>query len=279
MSCSDPTARRTATARRAATAGRTVTALRTVAVLSWREYRAVYPLRVVLASSLPRAILQTLFVAYLGLIAAGPAGRDFALVGGAMQVITIATVIKAGDILVDDRIFGTIYRMRLAWIPLPVVAATRWWVFTAEGVLGGLVAATATCLLFGRPALMAGIWAAAGLVLLVALSTSALGMAVAAIAMTQRIDSFITNLVSYLLLALTGAVAPLERLPDALEALAHGLPMTNGLLAVRGALAGGPWLGHAAAEAAVGLGWLAVAAAVLTLQARQARTHDTDGRI
>ncbi|WP_433444972.1 ABC transporter permease [Nonomuraea sp. CA-141351] len=273
MSWSDPTARRTASARH------TATALRTIAILSWRQYRAVYPLRVVLASSLPRAILQTLFVAYLGLIAAGPAGRDFALVGGAMQVVTIATVIKAADILVEDRLFGTLYRTRLAWIPLPVVAATRWWVFTAEGVLGGLVAATAACLLFDLPALMADIWAAIGLVLLVALSTSALGMAVAAVAMTQRVDSFITNLVSYLLLALTGAVAPLERLPDALEALAHGLPMTNGLLAIRGALSGGPWLGHTAAEAAVGLGWLAVATAVLTLQARRARTHDTDGRI
>ncbi|MEU7741918.1 ABC transporter permease [Nonomuraea sp. NPDC049158] len=267
MSWSDPTA------------VRTVAALRTVAILSWREYRAVYPLRVVLGSSLPRAILQTLFIAYVGLMGAGPAGRDFALVGGAMQVVTIATVIKAADILVEDRIFGILYRMRLAWIPLPVVAATRWWIFTAEGVLGGLVAATAACLLFDRPALLAGMWAAGGLVVLVALSTSALGMAVAAFAMTQRVDSFITNVASYLLLALTGAVAPLERLPDPLEAVAHGLPMTNGLLAIRGALAGGPWLGHAAAEAAVGLGWLAVAAIVLTLQARRARTHDTDGWI
>lgn len=256
-----------------------VAALRTVAALSWREYRAVYPLRVVVASSLPRAILQTLFVAYVGLIAAGPGGRDFALVGGAMQVVTIATVIKAADILVEERIFGTLHRMRLAWLPLPVVAATRWWVFTAEGVLGGMVAATAACLLFDRPALMTGMWAATGLVVLVALSTSALGLAVAAFAMTRRVDSFITNLVSYLLLALTGAVAPLDRLPDALEAPARALPMTNGLLAIRGALAGGPWLGHAAAEAAAGLGWLAVATALLTLQARRARTDDTDGRI
>ncbi|MEV0391391.1 ABC transporter permease, partial [Nonomuraea sp. NPDC050643] len=215
-------------------------ALRTVAVLSWREYRAVYPLRVLLAGSLPRSILQAVFVAYVGLVAAGPAGRDFALVGGVLQVITIATVIRGGDILLGDRVFGTLYRMRLARLPLPLVAAVRWWAFVVEGVAGALVAATAAGLLFDRPALMAGMWAASGLVLLVALSTSALGMTVAAVSMTHRTDSFIANVVSYLLLAATGAVAPLGRLPDALEAAAHLLPMTNGLLAVRGALAGGP---------------------------------------
>ncbi|GAA3084375.1 hypothetical protein GCM10017600_61620 [Streptosporangium carneum] len=253
--------------------------MRTVAVLSWREYRAVYPLRVVLAGSLPRAILQAVFIAYVGLVAAGPAGRDFALVGGALQVVTLATVIKGGEILLGDRIFGTLHRMRLSRIPLPVVAAVRWWAFVVEGVVGVLVAATGACLLFDRPALLAGMWAASGLVLLVALSTSAFGMAVTAVTMAYRTDTFIANVVSYLLLALTGAVAPLDRLPDALAALAHGLPMTNGLLAVRGALADGPWLGHAAAEAAVGLGWLAAAAVLLTLQARRARAHDTDERI
>ncbi|HEX4815170.1 MAG TPA: hypothetical protein VFV66_20705, partial [Nonomuraea sp.] len=78
-------------------------ALRTVAALSWREYLAVYPVRVLLAGSLPRAILQVVFVAYVGLVAAGPAGRDFALVGATLQVVTIATVIKGGDILLGDR--------------------------------------------------------------------------------------------------------------------------------------------------------------------------------
>lgn len=251
-------------------------ALRTIAVLSWRDYRAVYPLRVVLASSLPRAVMQAVFVAYIGQFAAGTSGRDFALIGACLQVVTIATIVKAGDTLLDDRVFGTLYRIRLSRIPLPVLAITRWWAFVAEGVLGGLVAATAACLLFGRYDLMTAMWAATGLVLLVALSTSALGLVVAAATMTHRADAFVANIVSYLLLALTGAVAPLDRMPSVAAALAHGLPMTNGLLAIRHAVAGRPWLGHAAAEVAVGLGWLVVAIALMSVQGRRARAKDTD---
>lgn len=253
-------------------------ALRTVAQLSWRDYRAVYPFRVIVTSSLPRAILQVLFVAYIGQFAAGSAGRDFALLGATMQVITVATIIKAGDVLLEDRQIGVLHRLRLGRFPLPLVAATRWWTFVLEGTVGALVAVTVAGLLFGRGALAASVWAAAGLVLLVAFSTSALGMATAAAAMAYRADVFIVNLVSYLLLAVTGVVAPLDRLPAALTVLAHGLPITNGLLALRQAVAGEAWLGHAVAEAAVGVGWLAAAVVLLTIQARRARAKDSDDR-
>jgi ABC-type uncharacterized transport system permease subunit len=255
-----------------------LTALRTIAVLSWRDYRVAYPLQILLGSSLPRAVLQVVFVAYVGQFAGGAGGRDFALVGASMQVITIATVVKGGDMLVEDRQFGTLYRLRLSTIALPVVALVKWWVFVAEGTLGGLVAVTAAGVLFGRTGLLVGFWGAAGLVLLVALSTSALGMATAAAAMTQRAEVFLVNLVSYLLLVVTGAVAPLDRLPEVVATLARWLPITNGLLGLRHALAGRSWWSDAAAEAAVGACWLGVAALLLTLQDRRARAKDSDDR-
>lgn len=256
----------------------TFSSLRLLAALSWRDYLVVYPLPVLLGSSLPRAILQVVFVCYVGQFAAGPAGRDFALLGACMQVITIATIVKAGDVLLEDRQLGTLFRLRLSAIPLPVVAATRWWIFAAEGTVDALVAGTAAALLFGRLDLLGVVWASAGLIALVAVTTSGLGMAVAAAAMTRRADVLIVNFVSYALLALTGAVAPLDRLPDVLAWLAHGLPLTNGLLAARAVAAGQPWVGHAVAEVAVGVGWFAVAWLLLRVQAHRARTADTDDR-
>jgi ABC-2 type transport system permease protein len=252
--------------------------LRLLAALSWRDYRVVYPLPVLLASSLPRAVLQVVFVCYVGQFAAGTAGRDFALLGGCLQVITIATIIKASDVLLEDRQLGTLFRLRLSALPLPVVAATRWWIFAAEGTIDALVAGTAAGLLFGRWDLIGSLWAASPLVLLVALTSSALGMATAAMAITRRADVFVVNLVSYALLALSGAVAPLDRLPVPLGWLAHGLPITNALLAIRAAIHGRPWLGFAAAEVAVGIGWFALAWLLLAMQDRTARAKDTDDK-
>jgi ABC-type polysaccharide/polyol phosphate export permease len=252
--------------------------LRLIAALSWRDYRVVYPLPVLLASSLPRAVLQVVFVCYVGQFAAGTAGRDFALLGGCLQVVTIATVIKASDVLLEDRQLGTLFRLRLSAVPLPVVAATRWWIFAAEGTVDALVAGTAAGLLFGRTDLVAGLWLATPLVLLMALTSSALGMATAAMAITRRADVFVVNLVSYALLALTGAVAPLDRLPVPLGWLAHVLPITNGLLSIRAAVAGRPWLALAAAEAAVGAGWFVLAWLLLAAQERRALAKDTDDK-
>ena len=59
-----------------------------------------------------------------------------------------------------------------------------------------------------------------------------------------------------------GVNVPLSYYPRALEWIAHFLPLTNGLLAIRGIFDGagsGAILGHVALEAAVGLGWMALA--------------------
>lgn len=257
---------------------RTFTGLRTIAALSWRDYLAVYPPRVLLGGALPRAVLQVVFIAYLGLLAAGPSGRDFALVGASAQIIAVATVAKGADLLLEDQRFGTLHRLRLARLPLLPVLATRWWAYAAEGVVSALLSATIGCLLFGRTALLPGIWAAAGAFVLVAASTSALGIVSAALSMGRESGVFVVNLVSYLLLVLGGAVAPLDRLPGGLAAVAHVLPMTNGLLCVRDVLAHRPWFGHAAAEAAVAVAWFAFAYGVLLVQQRVARAQGTDDR-
>ena len=51
-------------------------------------------------------------------------------------------------------------------------------------------------------------------------------------------------------------------LPDVLEWIARFLPLTNGLLAIRGVFDGEAWswiIGHAALEGAVGVGWMTIA--------------------
>jgi ABC-2 type transport system permease protein len=119
---------------------------------------------------------------------------------------------------------------------------------------------------------------AAPLVLLVATTTTALGLAVAALSITRRADVLLTNLASYAAAAACGVVAPLSALGP-LEGVARLLPLTNGLLAVRDVVAGKAWLADAGWEAAVGAAWLALAVTLLERQLRRIRRMGTAERL
>lgn len=242
---------------------------------SFRHYLTAYSPKVFAASVLPRVVLQVLFFSYIAYYTGGTAGRDFAYVGASVQVMTIATVVKGPWVLLDERPMGTLYRHRLGTVGLPAVVAARWWVYTAEGVLDSLIAAIAVGLLFGRTHLALELVAAAPLLALTAVTTSAFGLLVAGAAWATRAEVLVTNLGSYGLLALCGIAGPLHRLGPVLAAVAHLLPMTNGLLAVRAAVSGGPWLGHAAAEALVGAVWGAAGVWMLRSGERRARVRGT----
>ena len=247
--------------------------------LSWREYRVAYPWRIYLISALPRALLQVLFFAYLGYFTGGDAGKTFAFVGASVHVMLIATVIKAPDVLLDERVLGTLYRLRLGVLPLPAVVAVRWWVYIVEAIVDALLVIA----IVGP--FVVGLDGVAKLLLvlplygLVALTTSTLGFAVAAVSMTQRADVLITNLANYAALVLCGVVAPLSALGAIGADVGRALPLTHGLLAIRAAIDGRPWLGEALLELAVGGAWAAAAVSVLFVQEWRARAFGLGDRI
>lgn len=253
-------------------------ALRLAALLSLRDYLVVYPPKILTLSILPRVVLQVAFFSYLGYYAGGPAGRTFAFVGATAQMMTMATVVKAPDVLLDERVMGTLYRQRLATVPLPATAAARWWIYTCEGFCMSLTATLVLAAPFGGSSLLLHVLRAAPLFALLALTTSAFGLAVGSFALTQRADVLITNLAAYSLLVLAGAIAPLNAFGSIGSHLVRVLPLTNGLLAVRAVVAGRGWLGDALLELAVGVGWALVAAALLTWQEHRGRRLGSDDR-
>ena len=252
--------------------------LRVAAVLSWREYRVQYPLKVLVLSVLPRALLQVAFFAYLGYVAAGRDGRTFGFVGAAAQVIAVATVVKGPDLLLDERVLGTLDRHRLGVVPLPLTVAVRWWIYTVEGVFSALVAILVLAVPFGGAELLVRLLAVMPLFLLVAAGLTAFGLAVGSFALTQRADVLLTNLASYALLVLCGVVAPVDAFGHWLSLVVRALPLTNGLLAIRRAIAGDAWLPDALLELAVAAAWALAAAALLVWQERHARSSGSDDR-
>lgn len=253
-------------------------ALRLAARLSLRDSLTVYPPRLYLSTTVPRALLQVGFLTYLGYYAAGPAGRTFAFIGACLHVILVGTVVRGPDVLLDDRLQGTLHRLQLGILSVSAVALARWWVFVAEGVAEALLAAAVVGPLVGEGGIAIKLFVAAPLVLLVAITTTGLGLAVAALSLTRRADVLLTNLVSYAAAVACGVVAPLSALGP-LQGVAHLLPLTNGLLAVRDVTAGKAWLADAGWEVAVGAAWLVLAVALLERQLRRMRRLGTAERL
>ncbi|KPH97298.1 ABC-2 type transporter [Actinobacteria bacterium OK074] len=244
------------------------------AVLGLREYLVEYPPLILVATVLPRALLQTAFLVLLGHAAGGQTSAVAAAIGASAYAMVNATALKGPDVLINERVQGTLHRLRTTDLPVAGLVAARWLAYTAEGLLSSLLAMPVAVLLTSDPGLIPRLLAAFPLYLLMALTTSCFGFAVAVVAVGRRADVFLTNLGAYLILAFAGVLTPQ---PGGLPGLVGAvLPLTHGVAALRAWTDGGNPLPYAAAEALTGLGWALLALAGITWQARRARRSGSD---
>lgn len=236
----------------------------------------VYPPKIYVSTTLPRALLQVLFLSYIGYYAAGAEGRQFAFIGAVAQVVVLATIVRGPDILFEDRSQGTLARLRLGQLPVSALVLARWWVFVVEGLFEALVSIAVIGPLVGQSPLLPRFFAAIGLLFLIAVSTVGLGLVVAAYSLTQRVDVIITNLVSYASMVLCGVLAPLHAFGSAGALAARILPLTNGLLALRLFISHKSWTSDAGLEVLVGLVWLGLGVLLLELQLHRSRRLGSD---
>jgi ABC-2 type transport system permease protein len=101
------------------------------------------------------------------------------------------------------------------------------------------------------------------LTLLIALASYGFGTFLAGIVFRYRSINSLVVVTTYVsLMAVCGVNVPLEYFPEPLELVAHLLPLTNGLLGIRGVFEGAPAseiLGYAALEGLVGVAWMTAA--------------------
>jgi ABC-2 type transport system permease protein len=246
------------------------------AQLSWRDFIAHFPPKAYLFSMVPRAVLQVTFLGYLGYYAAGDEGREFAFVGACAQIMVLETIVRGPDVLVQERVLGTLHRLRLGAFPLSAIVSARWWIYVCAGLGDAIIAIVLAGLLVGELDLAPELMAALPLFLLVAITTSTIGLVVGAISLTQRVDTITANAGAYALMVFGGVVAPISAFGEIGELIARFLPLTNGLLAIRATLADEDWLGYAALEVCVGAAWGLLAVLLIQLQAHRARVRGSD---
>jgi len=144
-----------------------------------------------------------------------------------------------------------------------VVFSARGSYLAIDGALSALGALFVAGPLFGMALPWPRVLAVVPLTLVVALASYGFGTFLAGIVFRFRsINSLVVVTTYVALMAACGVNVPLSYYPESVAWVAHFLPLTNGLLGIRGVFDGAPTgeiVGYAMVEAAVGLGWMTAA--------------------
>jgi ABC-2 type transport system permease protein len=241
-----------------------VNSLRVFFIGGYLAYRALFNwLRpsIYIPTMLGGPIFQILFFAYVGRYA-GVRNDEFFVVGNAVQVSALAGIFGMAMTIGGERWTQTLS-------PLLATPANRIALFLGRAL--PLIANGMLISAFGfavgwalldfelAPGEIPGI---ALVVLITSFSCTALGLLTGAIGLRARDVFFLANLVALLLLLFCGVNVPLDALPDWMETVSRGLPLTHGIEAARAIADGAAFSGVTdliATEAAIGATYALVA--------------------
>ncbi len=224
-------------------------------------------------------LTQALFFALLARLFGSPDHERFLLIGNAVAVGTVAigwTIPSS----VWDRNDGTYPLLVIAPSSLVPVTIGRTSIWLAAGVATTLVTFMVLGVMFDLGLPWPDALFIAPLVVLALGSTYCLALFLGTLVTRQpRIRNIILNLLTVVARAFCGVSVPVAFWPDAVQFIVRLLPITHGLQAIRLLLDEAPIaaiLQAAAFEAAVGLGWIAVA---IFMMDRMANAGRADGSI
>ncbi len=226
------------------------------------DYRAIFTWKSWLAGWMVRVIAQVSFFALIGERLADDEKTFYLLVGNAILVAAVVGVFSL-NMTTGERWSGTLPLLVASPSSPVVVFSARGSYLAADGALSALAALFIAGPMFGMDLPWPGVLAVVPLTALVALAAYCFGTFLAGIVFRFRnVNSLVVLTTQVSLMAACGVNVPLSFYPDALAAAARLLPVTNGLLGVRGVFDGaeaGTIVLDAALEAAVAVGWMTVA--------------------
>jgi ABC-2 type transport system permease protein len=221
-----------------------------------------------------RVVSQISFFALVGLRVADERAAVYILIGNALAVAAQSGVFSL-NMTTTDRWAGGLQLLVASPTSPLVVFSSRGAYLAVDGALSALLGLFIAGPLFDLSLPWPEVLAVIPLTGLIALSAYCLGTFLAGIVFRFRsINSLVVNTTYVGLMTACGVNVPLSYYPSALAWLAHGLPLTNGLLAIRGVFpdeSASTILGYAAAEAAVGAGWLTLALLTFNRMASRGR--------
>lgn len=225
-------------------------------------------------------LFQIVFFAYLGR-SAGFGSDVFFLVGNGLAVTAVACMFGMGSVIANERWFQTLPALLSSPASRLALFLGRSLPTMVNAVFVSAVALAAGALVLGVD-IRAG--AAGGLALAIfvcSFSCTGLGLCFGALGLRGRNVGILANLVDGIMLVVCGINVPLHELPDWVQTLAKGLPLTHGVEGARRVVAGASVasVGHLfLVEAFVGLLYLLAGVALLRffeLQGRRTASLET----
>jgi ABC-2 type transport system permease protein len=257
-----------------------VTSLRVFFVGGLISYRALFHFLspwIFVPSLVIAPIFQILLFAFIGR-SAGLASDEFYVVGNALQFASIPCLFAMTQAIAGER-----YQQTLGYILVSPAGRLPLFLGRALPVIVNGAFVAAFSFVVGGLLLSIDVPASAlapiGLVIVVsAFSCTGLGLINAGLGLRIRENAVLSNVMFGLLLLFTGANVPLETLPGWMQAVSEVIPLTHGIEAAR-RLADGATLGDVAglvaAEAAIGVVYIAAGYGVLRYMERQSRLRAT----
>jgi ABC-2 type transport system permease protein len=183
-------------------------------------------------------LFQLLFFAYLGR-ATDVASDTYFVVGNALLAAALPGLLGMGGSISGERAAKTLGML----LSSPANRVALFLGRTLPAIANGFVV-SAFCFLTGALVLHVHVAASAvprvALIIVVcAFSCAALGLCMGAVGLRVRNVIAVSWIFVPVLLLVSGANVPLDRLPDWLQTIGAGLPLTHGIAAARDAVAGG----------------------------------------
>lgn len=233
------------------------------AIFAVADMRAAHTWRTWLFGWLARLLTQVVFFAIIGRFVGNVATMRYVIVGNVVVLVCLESMIVVIS-LMNERAGGTLPLLMLtptSHVPVYFGRGIHW---LASGMVSSLIAWEVLPPLLGAPLPWPAELYAPSMIIVVGLSSYCYGCFLASLAIRRPgLEWILLNLGYLPIMAFCGVNVPLSFWPGWLHAAVHALPVTNGLLAIRTALADGNWLQVTqllGAEVLVGVCWALLAA-------------------
>lgn len=226
--------------------------LQYVALFHWASPEGYFAYKVLMP------LTQILFFVQLGVFATGRSHALYFALGNALQLCAVGSIFGVVQTVANERQSGTLPILLGSPANRLVTFFSRATVNVLDGVLTVIVGLLLTTVIYGFDLRSANLALLALCVVLIAVSTSGLGLLFGSLGLVMRDTMIIANVVYYVLLIVCGVNFPISRLPAAVQLLSNALPLTRGVAAAREAAAGagfGQVAGLLAAELLVGIAY------------------------
>jgi len=254
--------------------------LRVFAIGGYLSFRALFgwlsPGLFVIILLVP-SVTQTFFFAFLGR-SANVEDDAFYVVGNAVVAASIPGIFAMSHTITDERYTHTLSTLIVSPASRVALFLGRALPAIVNGFVVAVFALVVGALVLGVTIPASSYGEVALAIAVTSFSCTGLGLVNAALGLRWRETAVLSNFFVYFLLLFAGVNVPLELLPDWLQTVAQGLPVTHGVEAARDAVAGeslGEIAGLLGAEALVGVVYTVLGLGLLRLFEREARRGAT----